>query len=148
MRTLLESILDDEDILISKAKNEATPQNTLINAIYVGDIDSIEALFRDILPKGGYWEITKLTNSNKVSYVSCDPHTFRLPVIKIEYYINTRRLFIEYNKLTNNNTYKRIFLDYYKMSNDDYNRIKRLIAKKFNLKKYYDTQNTMIWTLK
>ena len=145
MKTLYESILDDEDVLISKSKNDATLQNALINAICGRNIDSIDALFKDILPKGGYWEFTKLTNSNKVSYVSRDPYTFRMPVISIEYYIKARYLFIEYNKLTTNNTYKRIFLSYYNISDNDYNRIKRLIAKKFNLKKSHDTQNKMIW---
>ena len=144
MKNLYESILDDEDVLISKSKNEATLQNALISAIRGRDVDTIDALFKDILPKGGYWEFTKLPNSNKVSYVSRDPYTFRMPVIRIEYYIKARCLFIEYNKLTNN-TYKRMFLDYYNISNDDYNRIKRLIAKKFNLKKSHDTQGKMIW---
>ena len=127
MKTLYESILDDEDVLMSDVKKEITPQNTLIKIIRREDVDSIEKLFKDInLPKGGNWELNfRNADQSFIASYRCLDSGIIMRIVKIEYYVRWGYLYIKYNRSLNEPYYVNVLSNRYNLSKDDYKKLKK-----------------------
>lgn len=150
MKSLCESILDDEDVLMGDVKKEITPQNTLIKIICGEDVDSIEKLFKDInLPKGGNWELNfRNVDQSFTATYGCLDSGIIMHIVKIEYYVRWGYLYIKYNRLLNEPYYVNVLSNRYNLSKDDYKKLKKSIAKKFDLRKAFNNQKEEIWVPK
>lgn len=137
MKTLYESILDDEDILINKIESE---YDNIWGVIYSllkhKELDRCVKYLNDNLKltKNGFWQKTSpiWKDSSEVIFRSKDAH---FSFIRVFAFYKT--LYISFPKPTNN-TKKKFIEDLrnnYNMSENDYKKFKRHIIKELDLVK-------------
>lgn len=134
MKTLYESILDDEDVLIDKAKEESNNHwNFIYNLLKYKEDDRCVKRLNDIgfkLAKNGEWVKRKPTWQD-----SCEI-TFEVPEADYTYlrvYTVFKTLFVSFPKPSNHKRFIDNLKNYYGTNERDYKKFKEYIIKELDL---------------